>query len=229
MPRGLAAPRSRQPRRSTCDRFEPIGAGGFPLAVGRRSRVWAMDISPWRTAHDPLEGRAEGAFGFIAERQGDGGNGVAGIRQEHGQNTVEHGDTPVFEHGDTPVFPKLSIPADSGRIVGGKKGNKGASPYPSPYQKREIRARHRISPYQGASPYHRIPVPYPHRIPSDKVRARLQKILAEACAAQAMPWEPTQLLLYRTIFPQMANCLPKDEGAQLRFLFEEEIKRFEAA
>ena len=63
----------------------------------------------------------------------------------------------------------------------------------------------------------------------DKVRARLQKILAEARAAQAMPWEPTQLSLYRTIFPQMADYLPDDEGAQLRFSFEEELKRFEAA
>ncbi len=63
----------------------------------------------------------------------------------------------------------------------------------------------------------------------DKVRARLQKILAEARAAQAMPWERTQLSLYRTIFPQMANYLPADEGAQLRFSFEEEMKRFEAA
>jgi type IV secretory pathway ATPase VirB11/archaellum biosynthesis ATPase len=63
----------------------------------------------------------------------------------------------------------------------------------------------------------------------DKVRARLQKILAEARAAQAMPWEPTQLSLYRTIFPQMADYLPEDEGAQLRFSFEEEMKRLEAA
>ncbi len=63
----------------------------------------------------------------------------------------------------------------------------------------------------------------------DKVRARLQKILAEARAAKAMPWEPTQLSLYRTIFPQMTDYLPADEGAQLRFSFDEEIKRFEAA
>jgi hypothetical protein len=60
----------------------------------------------------------------------------------------------------------------------------------------------------------------------DKVRLRLQKILAEARAAQAMPWEPTQLSLYRTIFPQMTNFLPDEEGAQLRFSFDEEIRRF---
>ena len=63
----------------------------------------------------------------------------------------------------------------------------------------------------------------------DKVRARLEKILAEARAAQAMPWEPTQLSLYRTIFPRMAYYLPDDEGAQMRFCFEEELKRLEAA
>lgn len=63
----------------------------------------------------------------------------------------------------------------------------------------------------------------------DKVRARLQKILAEARAAKAMPWEPTQLSLYRTIFPQMTDFLPENEGAQLRFSFEEEVKRLEAA
>ncbi len=37
------------------------------------------------------------------------------------------------------------------------------------------------------------------------------------------------VLLYRTIFPQMTNWLPEDEGAQLRFEFETEIKRLEAA
>jgi hypothetical protein len=62
-----------------------------------------------------------------------------------------------------------------------------------------------------------------------KVRARLQKILAEARAAQAMPWQPTQLSLYQTIFPQMTGFLPKDEGAQLRFSFEEEMNRLQAA
>ncbi len=50
----------------------------------------------------------------------------------------------------------------------------------------------------------------------DKVRARLEKILAEARAAKALPWEPTQLSLYRTIFPQMADFLPQDEGCLCR-------------
>jgi hypothetical protein len=55
------------------------------------------------------------------------------------------------------------------------------------------------------------------------------KILAEARAAQKLPWEPKTVLLYRTIFPQMTNWLPDEEGAQLRFEFETEIKRLQAA
>ena len=35
--------------------------------------------------------------------------------------------------------------------------------------------------------------------------------------------------LYRTIFPQMTNWLPEEEGAQLRFEFETELTRLEAA
>jgi hypothetical protein len=63
----------------------------------------------------------------------------------------------------------------------------------------------------------------------DKVRRRLEKILAEARAAQKLPWEPTTVSLYRTIFPQMTNFLPDEEGAQLRFEFETELARLEAA
>ena len=72
------------------------------------------------------------------------------------------------------------------------------------------------------------PVPA-YRPDPDKVRSRLHKILAEARAAQKLPWEPTTVSLYRTIFPQMTNWLPEDEGAQLRFQFEEELARLEAA
>jgi hypothetical protein len=68
-----------------------------------------------------------------------------------------------------------------------------------------------------------------YRPEPDSVRAELYKILAEARAAQRLPCEPKMVLLYRTIFPQMTNWLPDDEGAQLRFEFETEIKRLEAA
>jgi hypothetical protein len=59
----------------------------------------------------------------------------------------------------------------------------------------------------------------------DKVRARLEKLLAEARRAQAMPWEPSQLSLYRLIFPQMTLWLPDDEALQYRLAFEAEMER----
>jgi hypothetical protein len=68
-----------------------------------------------------------------------------------------------------------------------------------------------------------------YRADPDTVRAELYKILAEARAAQKLPWEPKTVVLYRTIFPQMTNWLPDEEGAQLRFEFEAEIRRLEAA
>jgi len=71
--------------------------------------------------------------------------------------------------------------------------------------------------------------PPAYRPDPDKVRSRLHKILAEARAAQTLPWAPTTVSLYRTIFPQMTNWLPEEEGAQLRFQFEEELARLEAA
>jgi hypothetical protein len=68
-----------------------------------------------------------------------------------------------------------------------------------------------------------------YRPDPEKVRSRLHKILAEARAAQSFPWEPTTVSLYRTIFPQMSLFLPDDEGTQLRFEFETELARLEAA
>jgi hypothetical protein len=68
-----------------------------------------------------------------------------------------------------------------------------------------------------------------YRADPDDVRQELYKILAEARAAQTMPWDKKRVVLYRTIFPQMTNWLPEEEGAQLRFEFETELARLEAA
>jgi hypothetical protein len=68
-----------------------------------------------------------------------------------------------------------------------------------------------------------------YRADPDDVRAELNKILAEARAAQTMPWEPRRVSLYQTIFPQMSNWLPEDEAAQLCFEFETELARLQAA
>ena len=53
--------------------------------------------------------------------------------------------------------------------------------------------------------------------------------MAEARAAEAMPWTRAKARLYRTIVPQMSLWLPEDEAAQLRFEFERELERLEAA
>lgn len=72
------------------------------------------------------------------------------------------------------------------------------------------------------------PVPA-YRPDPEKVRARLHRILGEAKSAETLPWEPAKLSLYRTIFPQMTLFLPEEEGAQLRFEFETELTRLQAA
>ena len=63
----------------------------------------------------------------------------------------------------------------------------------------------------------------------DKVREELHGILAEARAANVLPWPPARAKLYRIIFPQMTNWLPDEEARQLRFEFESELTRLEAA
>lgn len=66
-----------------------------------------------------------------------------------------------------------------------------------------------------------------YRADPDEVRADLLRMLAEARAAKTM--EPKRITLYRTIFPQMTNWLPQEEAVQLRFEFETELQRLEAA
>jgi hypothetical protein len=68
-----------------------------------------------------------------------------------------------------------------------------------------------------------------YRADPDEVRRDLLRLLAEVRGASTMPWEPRIVRLYKTIFPQMSNWLPKDEAKQLCFEFETEIARLEAA
>jgi hypothetical protein len=60
-----------------------------------------------------------------------------------------------------------------------------------------------------------------------RVRERLHLIIAEAKAADSLPWDAQRLRYYQTVVPQMSLWLPEDEAAQLRFVFEEEVKRLE--
>jgi hypothetical protein len=63
----------------------------------------------------------------------------------------------------------------------------------------------------------------------ERVRARLHWILAEMRAARTLPWDDRDVRYYRTVFPQMANCLPEEEKTQLCFEFETEMERLKAA
>ncbi len=78
----------------------------------------------------------------------------------------------------------------------------------------------------GDSEERETPTWYPD---PDEVRGELHAILGQIRAAKSMPWDDDRTALYRTIFPQMTNCLPDDEGAQLRFDFETELARLKAA
>jgi hypothetical protein len=68
-----------------------------------------------------------------------------------------------------------------------------------------------------------------YRADPDEVRAELLRVLAQARAAKSFPWDSRRTLYWRTVFPQMTNWLPDEEAAQLRFAFEAEIRRLEAA
>lgn len=60
-------------------------------------------------------------------------------------------------------------------------------------------------------------------------RAQLNRLIAEARAARTIPWDDDDLRLYRKIVPQMVLWLPEEEGRQLCFDFEAEIRRLMAA
>ena len=64
--------------------------------------------------------------------------------------------------------------------------------------------------------------------PAD-VRAKLHLVLSQARAAPHVPWRDKDREFYRVVFPQMTNWLPEDEARQLRFEFETELARLEAA
>lgn len=63
----------------------------------------------------------------------------------------------------------------------------------------------------------------------DEMREYLHGLLAEARAAETMPWPPLTARLYRGLFPELSFWLPEEESAQLRFEFETELARLEAA
>ncbi len=59
----------------------------------------------------------------------------------------------------------------------------------------------------------------------DRIRGRIARIMAEARAAETMPWDTSTRRLYEQIVPQMVQALPEDEAARLRMAFERELDR----
>jgi hypothetical protein len=62
-----------------------------------------------------------------------------------------------------------------------------------------------------------------------EARKRLLKMLAEAKAAEKLPWTPRETETRRILFSQMSEWLPDDEGKQLWFEFAQEIERLKHA
>lgn len=73
--------------------------------------------------------------------------------------------------------------------------------------------------------------PQPGRIvdfPAE-ARRRLLKMLAEARAADHLPWSDKETRTLEILFPQMAGWLPEDEAKQLCFEFAKEVERLRNA
>jgi hypothetical protein len=63
----------------------------------------------------------------------------------------------------------------------------------------------------------------------EKVRQRLNLLLAKARSAATMPWSERDARMWQIVFPNMAKWLPEDEAEQLRFEFAQEMERLKRA
>lgn len=62
----------------------------------------------------------------------------------------------------------------------------------------------------------------------DRVRGKLNAVLAEMRAADVMPWDRKKRAYHLQLFPQMTRALPEDEAERLRMAFEAEFARLTA-
>ncbi|QCI65140.1 hypothetical protein [Phreatobacter stygius] len=67
--------------------------------------------------------------------------------------------------------------------------------------------------------------PTSYRADPDRVRRRLERILAELKAAGSMPWDTEKRRYHQTVVPQMTLWLPEGEAAQFRLVFDTEMAR----
>ena len=57
------------------------------------------------------------------------------------------------------------------------------------------------------------------------IRAKMEKLIAQAKAAQSAPWPKRQVRTHMVMFSYMAEWLPKEGGEQLLLEFREEMRR----
>jgi hypothetical protein len=76
----------------------------------------------------------------------------------------------------------------------------------------------------------RLQAPQPKPVDHEaRARAKLNRVLAKAKAADTMPWDDRNARMWQTVFPQMANWLPEEEANQLCLEFAQEMQRLKAA
>ena len=71
--------------------------------------------------------------------------------------------------------------------------------------------------------------PLVYRADPDRIRGRIANMIAEARAAERMPWSAEELGNRAYLLKQMSRFLPEEEAAQLIFEFEQEVERLKAA
>lgn len=59
----------------------------------------------------------------------------------------------------------------------------------------------------------------------ERVRGKLNAVLAELRAVETMPWDRRTQRYHQTVFPQMINALSPEEAAQYRMEFEGHLQR----
>jgi hypothetical protein len=67
------------------------------------------------------------------------------------------------------------------------------------------------------------------RADPQKIRLHLVTLLETARNAKTMPWPERDARKWQIAFRQLANWLPPDEAAQLRFAFAQEMQRLDRA
>lgn len=87
---------------------------------------------------------------------------------------------------------------------------------------------HRYSLFGDANDQLQTPQRQVHPDPS-KIRTHLRGLLEIVRTAEHLPWPDREARMWQTVFPNMTNWRPPEEGEQLRFEFAQELERLRLA